>query len=548
MRVRFPRRPPLRLKAPALAPDAARVSNSPKGDRAVRGWAAPLLPRLVRAVLVTALVTFVVGIFTRTSDEFSFLYDVVAYKGLYLAGVVLCWCSPAAARADRRAWRWVSVSLVLTMVGDLYYTLVLNTLDEPPYPSLADVFYLAAYVPLGISVLTLTRARVPRLRTSTWLDGVVAGLGTAGLLLAVGLRTLVDLSGGDLSVVVVNLAYPLADVALVVVLLAAAAVTGLRLDGQVTVLSAGLLVYLGADLNYLVRTAGGTYAVGGWSDLAWLVAVAVMGLGAGAGSRRPAGRVAPAGDDGDARIGWRVLALPTLAHLSSLVLLVVGWGDTLPLAAGVCAGACLAMALVRTIVTFHEIRDLPAVRGQALTDELTGLSNRRALFERCDRTFQGPRPAPVSLLLLDLDGFKEVNDSLGHQAGDDLLVRVSRRLERTVAPDQVLARLGGTSSPSCCRGPVPRRPSPWRTPWSARWTRRSSSTGCGCTSAAASGWPARRSRPRPARSCCGALTWRCTRRRGRGPAWSSSTGSRARPPGTGCAPPRSCTRPSPATS
>jgi len=78
---------------------------------------------------------------------------------------------------------------------------------------------------------------------------------------------------------------------------------------------------------------------------------------------------------------------------------------------------------------------------RSVTDELTGLPNRRALEERLATALQRPR-GEIGLLLVDLDHFQIVNDSLGHAAGDDLLVHVARRL-RSVAPASLLCRLGG---------------------------------------------------------------------------------------------------------
>ncbi|HRK25340.1 MAG TPA: EAL domain-containing protein, partial [Beijerinckiaceae bacterium] len=81
----------------------------------------------------------------------------------------------------------------------------------------------------------------------------------------------------------------------------------------------------------------------------------------------------------------------------------------------------------------------------AYFDPLTGLAN-RSLFQReLRKAVQRARShdMPAALLLIDLDRFKEVNDSLGHGYGDELLVRVSRLLSQTVPPDQFIARLGG---------------------------------------------------------------------------------------------------------
>ncbi len=77
----------------------------------------------------------------------------------------------------------------------------------------------------------------------------------------------------------------------------------------------------------------------------------------------------------------------------------------------------------------------------AQTDDLTGLPNRRAVLKALDDGIAAQRP--LGLMLLDLDGFKEVNDTLGHSAGDTLLELVALRMRESLPPEILLARIGG---------------------------------------------------------------------------------------------------------
>ena len=80
---------------------------------------------------------------------------------------------------------------------------------------------------------------------------------------------------------------------------------------------------------------------------------------------------------------------------------------------------------------------------QAYTDSLTGMPNRAMFRQRLEEAVRAAGTLPITVLLLDLDDFKLVNDNLGHSAGDELLTTIAERLRAQVRPGDVLARLGG---------------------------------------------------------------------------------------------------------
>ncbi|MBV9813221.1 MAG: EAL domain-containing protein, partial [Acetobacteraceae bacterium] len=109
------------------------------------------------------------------------------------------------------------------------------------------------------------------------------------------------------------------------------------------------------------------------------------------------------------------------------------------------AGGTITSVLTTSLDITEQMRARSEMRFFALHDPLTGLPNRVLFFERVQqalsRTLAGG--TPLAVLLLDLDRFKAVNDSLGHSLGDELLIAVGKRLLGCVRPDDVVARLGG---------------------------------------------------------------------------------------------------------
>ncbi|GAB3451570.1 hypothetical protein GCM10027519_01800 [Kineococcus endophyticus] len=129
---------------------------------------------------------------------------------------------------------------------------------------------------------------------------------------------------------------------------------------------------------------------------------------------------------GDDPRRWLVAARPTSRYAEQF--------DEVALAS---LGSLAAAALLR-------VRLAAETERLALVDPLTGLANRRAFTTRLEETVEdGDGGATVAVLFVDLDGFKAVNDTLGHAAGDELLTESARRLLDAAGPDGFVARLGG---------------------------------------------------------------------------------------------------------
>jgi diguanylate cyclase (GGDEF)-like protein len=118
-------------------------------------------------------------------------------------------------------------------------------------------------------------------------------------------------------------------------------------------------------------------------------------------------------------------------------------------ATGLAIKLCLTVAVWLLLSGFLAVRtnrDLKLSRRlvkNAYTDVLTGLGNRRALAERVEHLVAGASCSGSSLLLIDLDGFKKVNDTFGHLVGDELLVVAAKRINSHIRDDDLAVRLGG---------------------------------------------------------------------------------------------------------
>ncbi len=366
-----------------------------------------------------------------------------------------------AGRRDRAGvalgWAWTLLAVAALAVAVLRLTWA-----APEHPRFTGP--IAAGLTVGCvlelaAVWLLLRHRSPRWAPSNGWDGSVVALGAAAIGVSA-LELAMNLRRDDAVLTATALTPAIAETALFVGVLTALAVAGPASRPQLRRLAAGLATVTLADLLALALNGtpalftpvlGGTgphHQARALAVLA-LIGYAAMGLGA---VDPPTGR----------RADRRQRPLDRAGSLAGAVVLactaIVAAAVISPRAPRIGAGlalACLGIALARTRRTLRQVQQTGRIDPRPRTDDLTGLANRRALSEALagDRHPVDPDDHgwagwagwadEIALLMVDLDHFKDVNEGLGHGAGDQLLTEVGARLRTVLRPTQLLARLGG---------------------------------------------------------------------------------------------------------
>jgi diguanylate cyclase (GGDEF)-like protein len=349
-----------------------------------------------------------------------------------LAGAVAAARAPGTAPGNRRAWRLVAVSFLVMIAAPL-----LPPLFDGGDEIAEDVTHVAFVVVLLLAMLQFPLARQAVLeRRKATLDGLTVLLGGSMVVFYVAVGPYVQRYGLTPAGLVTVGLYPLADLALL------AGVTRVLLRGEdgsrvpMRALAGGAIILFAGDVVHgYLHAHGRPEAHSGWQYLLWMTADSLLAIAA-LEQWRPDG-IAP-------RAGLR--SVPRLPYLGAAVapaLMLVAavrqaeffpWGG-LSLGGALLTGLVLArQALVQRESDEH-----------AVTDGLTGLANRER-FEASSRRAlaRGVRTGRhTAVLVLDMNGFKEINDSLGHHCGDVVLVAFAGLLRRCVPPGGLAARLGG---------------------------------------------------------------------------------------------------------
>jgi diguanylate cyclase (GGDEF)-like protein len=400
---------------------------------------ASLQRRLFRGLctlLAVGVATFAVSVLpgVRPGAEYNVLLDGWLSDGLYVLATLIVGLRAVLRRQDRPAWACLAVGMASYTAGNIYYFVAQRDLPVVPIPSLADYLWVAFYPCAYLFVLLLVRRHIARFRLSVWLDGAVAGLGAAALAAAAVFGVVVTDTSGSPATVATNLAYPLGDLVLLTLIVGVFALAGWRADAMWWLAGTGMVAFAAADAVYLFDASRNAYHPGTWLDLMWDLGLALLAVAAV--------RHDP-GDTERSMDGWTVLLVPSVFCLLSVALLAAASRRHLPMAAVILAVTTVLVAVARTWLTLHEVRQLADSRRLAATDDLTGLPNRRHFRAAISTAVAARGSTELAVLLMDLDRFKEINDSLGHHVGDQLLTLLGPRLRSVLAEPNLLARLGG---------------------------------------------------------------------------------------------------------
>jgi diguanylate cyclase (GGDEF)-like protein len=395
-----------------------------------------------------------------TAAVFANIAELVAAT---CAAVACLRTARTAAGSTRHGWALLGAGAGSWAAGQAIWTWLENVAGvEVPFPSVADIGFLAL-VPLtvaGASMLIVTGRTAAR----TLLDGLLVTGSMFYLSWIVVLGPLYHARTETAAEWLVTLAYPAGDVITgsMMFILFGRVRRGQRLT--LGLLGSGYLLLALADTGFAYLVSNGTYSSNSAYDIGWVWGFLAVSLAAGLARRQPP----TSGLDAE-RLWIALPYVPLAVALAASAVVTVHRGTVGPMLYAL-SSVLVVLVVARQVVSLRENRDLTReltalvrelsdskrrLRRLAYTDTLTGLANRASLFDALDQACadQDSDGVPLALLFIDLDGFKQVNDTHGHETGDALLVAAAHRMQACLGPGDLLARLGGDEFAILARHP-----------------------------------------------------------------------------------------------
>jgi diguanylate cyclase (GGDEF)-like protein len=353
---------------------------------------------------------------------------------LYFGCGLVCVRRARASATERLPWALFGAGLVLYGCGNVAYNLELAASPDVGFPSYADALWLALYPLAFVGMVALVRARHVHANASLWLDGLIGGSVVAAAAASFVLGPVFALTVATGWQSVARLAYPLFDLVLMGFAVVLWGAGRWRLDAWLG-LAAGFALIAVSDALYVVAQLGQGWTPGSYVDLGSLFGV--MCLAAAAWRREPP----PSARSAVSRVG-----LPIAFSASALALVTYEpFVELDPVTVVLIRLTLLAVVLRLGFTLWWLSRQRADLEALAASDPLTGLGNYRAFQERLAWSVAEAAEAgsQASVVVLDLDHFKAINDTFGHTEGDLVLQAVATSLAQTVGDDGFVARVGG---------------------------------------------------------------------------------------------------------
>ena len=377
----------------------------------------------MRMLRFLAPMLFVVALFVHQTIH-STWSDLLLFNAIPIACLTSILVAPD--RTNKWAQRLIALAIGSWSLGSIAATASSYLEFSAILTNISDGLYLLFY-PLVLLGMQLMISTQQRLTTLEIVDASIVGLGLSTLGAAFALQPVLPHFDGDLNQSFFATIYPVADLVLLCFILATVMMQGFTARGLL--LSIGICVYAATDFLFLWQNLNMNYVFGSLIDYGWLLAFIVIAESSwwpGTGNS-PKNGVSPI-----------LITISVFLSATLLALLAIA-PDNFPHFILIPAIGTLALAFVRMSIALSQARNIGHERVLARTDELTTLPNRRRLIAE----IQSFATRTGSLLLLDLDGFKPVNDTYGHQVGDKVLQQVAQRFSRALPNNALLARLGG---------------------------------------------------------------------------------------------------------
>lgn len=395
-------------------------------------WGGFGLMGVLLACYLASLIVLGPGQNTRLFNDWS-------VAGFEIVGSALCLARGLRRGRGRAVALSLGLALLMWSLGDFVLAVESRGGVTPPTPSVADLFYLGFFPLAYTAVVIVMRGEVRRLATPSWLDGAVAGAGAAAVAAAFAFHRVLDLAGGSPAGAIVDLAYPIADVLLLGLVAGGSTLMSGRRKAPWVLMGLGYAFnVLGDTANLFMSSFGRVgYVVDG---IAWPASILVLSMSVWLRPR-------PSNPLIVQRPGTFVI--PGLSAAGALLILFVGSLHSVSRVSIALATATLLLVGIRLVNSVRTMRALSQQRQhESVTDELTGLGNRRRLSAVLDAYFadrdaNAAQQRSLAYLFVDLDHFKQINDTFGHPAGDELLKQLGPRMSGCLREGDLLIRLGG---------------------------------------------------------------------------------------------------------